>query len=60
MTVGELNKMTLSLPPDMQVAIAIGDVLMDVNEKETGVAQVAIEKESYSLFAITPQMDGNG
>lgn len=60
MTVGELNKMTQSLPPDMQVSIAFGDVLMDVNEKETGVAQVTIEKESYSIFAITPQMDNDG
>lgn len=60
MTVGELNKMTVSLPPDMQVSIAFGDVLMSVNEKETGVAQVTIEQNVYSVFTITPQMDGNG
>lgn len=60
MTAGELNKMTQSLPPDMQVSIAFGDILMSVNEKETGVAQVTIEQNVYAVFTITPQMDSNG
>lgn len=60
MTVGELNKMTQSLPPDTQVSIAFGDILMSVNEKETGVAQVTIESNTYAVFTITPQMEGNG
>ena len=60
MTVGELNKMTQSLPPDTQVSIAFGDILMSVNEKETGVAHVTIEENKYAVFTITPQMEGNG
>lgn len=60
MTVGELNKMTQSLPLDMQVSIVFGDILMDINEKGTGVGQVTIDKNTYSVFAITPKMKENG
>lgn len=52
--------MTQSLPPDTQVSIAFGDILMSVNEKETGVAHVTIEENKYAVFTITTQMEGNG
>lgn len=60
MTTGELNKMTASLPPDMQVSIVFGDVLMDINDEQTGVGKVIINEKPHSVFAITPQMDDNG
>lgn len=60
MTVGELNKMTQSLPPEMQVSVVFGDIMMGVNDDETGVGKVEIEGKKYSVFAITPQMKENG
>jgi hypothetical protein len=52
--------MTQSLPPDMQVSVVFGDIMMDVNDDETGVGKVEIEGKKYSVFAITPQMKENG
>lgn len=60
MTVGDLNKMTQGLPPDMQVSVVFGDILMDINDSETGVGKVIIKEKPHSVFAITPQIDGNG
>lgn len=52
--------MTQGLPPDMQVAVAFGDILMDIDDAKTGVGKVVISEKPHAIFAITPQMEGNG